>query len=435
MCSDSLLHYNCNIQPSAMPSERGGNNQTARRWHDNHAWTRLSTTHLGSNTDTSTHNILLSHPCVSVLPHHMSIRSHHRAANVAAAKASSAAAGNNVRADVTSTTSSVARRPRAVAVVLGHLGATHAQLDALSDLYVRRGCWVVAARCPPVSFFMAQHGWLRPVAAQVVAETATLVRRDAAEVKVLSTTSTTTEADEDAPALPVVVHLFSNGGAFLLEELGRGGCSQEEEEEDHPPRRPDNDDWALFRRHVRHGYLFYDSCPCYLHVPWRLFGGGGDGNEAAAAAASSFWRDAFPFPGWTPWARKLYLAAASACLGMWCLLTGSTSRPRDFWNAMSRPPLDVAHLVYFYTTDDKVTDASRIDALVEEQKKRRLMQRGTSDDAPHVTVHRHEDSGHVRLCWDHPDEYGRAIDRALEGAIDRAGGDGGTGKGPHHHER
>jgi dienelactone hydrolase len=66
-------------------------------------------------------------------------------------------------------------------------------------------------------------------------------------------------------------------------------------------------------------------------------------------------------------------------------------------------------LIYMYTTADKVTDATRIDELIETQR-----QQGRT-----VTAYRYQDSSHVGLLRDHPDDYARAIDTALQGAMER----------------
>jgi hypothetical protein len=89
------------------------------------------------------------------------------------------------------------------------------------------------------------------------------------------------------------------------------------------------------------------TCPCYLHMPWRL---------------GPFWKDNIPFPGWSSLARKRYLIASSVSLSAWCLMTKSLPRSREFWEQMRDPPC--RHLLYLYSTNDKMTDASRIDQLV-----------------------------------------------------------------------
>lgn len=248
-------------------------------------------------------------------------------------------------------TTTAAQPPQAIAIVLGHLGADLAELKRLSKLYADRNCSVVAARSPPLSFFLAQHRRLAPVTTAVRAETESLLR--------------------EVPAnTPVVVHSWSNGGAFLWEELLR------------------DPDWGGTVGHRVRGVV-YDSCPCYLHMPWRL---------------GPYWGDAFPFPGWSPLGRRAWLLAGSLGLSLWCLLTGSLQRSSNFWTSMRSP--SCRDLVYLYSTDDKVTDASRIDELVEEQRA----------SGKKVTVLRSDTAAHCQLQRVHPQEYARAIDELLDRA-------------------
>jgi hypothetical protein len=265
-------------------------------------------------------------------------------------------------------------QPRVVAIVLGHLGASTVELERLSQLYTQRNCAVVAARAPPLDFFLTQHHRLRPIASLILQETASLLRQSL--------------SNNNNQIIPVVIHMFSNGGTFLLEELNREAHVHTEA-------------YGLVQDRLQ--YIFYDSCPCYLHMPWRL---------------GTFWnKDAFPFPGWSQWGRRVYLIGASVSLSLWCLFTCSLSRSEDFWKAMQTPfggtstsTSQEHELIYMYTTADKVTDATRIDELIERQR-----QQGTT-----VTAYRYQDSSHVGLLRDHPDDYDQAIDTALQGAIERA---------------
>jgi len=209
----------------------------------------------------------------------------------------------------------------------------------------------------------AHHGALRSVANQVWRETRALQQE-------YSSTATT--------QIPIVVHMFSNGGTFLLEELQKKQQEQEEQSS-----------------MIRFEYLFFDSCPCYLHMPWAL--------------SSRYWADAFPIPGWSRWFRKFYLLGSSLSLGLWCFSTASLGRSQVFWKAMQADSFFCNHLIYTYTTADVLTDAARIDDLIIQQR-----QKGKA-----VSVHRFEDSNHVRIDRDHPEEYHQAIDAALEGAIER----------------
>jgi hypothetical protein len=262
-------------------------------------------------------------------------------------------------------------QPRAIAIVLGHLGSTDAELRRLSQIYRERHCAVVAARSPPLDFFLTQHGRLRPIASEILRETASLSRQ------------CNNQKNKEENNVPVVIHQFSNGGTFLLEAMTK---------EEHGARGDSSEDYNEVKKRLQ--YIFYDSCPCYLHMPWAL---------------GPYWNDAFPFPGWRSLPRKLYLLAASVSLSVWCLCTGSLSRSRDFWDSVG-DPFNCQHLVYMYTTNDKVTDATRIDDLIDTQR----------ENGKDVLAYKYCDSSHVGLLRDHAEDYNRAVDLALERAIERA---------------
>jgi hypothetical protein len=267
--------------------------------------------------------------------------------------------------------------PKAVALVLGPLGASvEGTMQVFgSPLYSDLECSIVAARCPPSRFFLAQHRFLRPTAAEVLKQTASALR-------------------STPPTTPLVIHLFSNGGAFLLEELE---LLMEEEEnrqelDEKGEEKVSLDDVRLVKSRLQ--YQFYDSCPCYLHMSWNI---------------SPFLFDAFPFPGWSSIGRKVYFLGSACSLTLWCTITASFNRSQTFWNHMRQSPCK--NQIFMYTTADMMTDATRIDELIE------MRQREQNVD---IAVYRYTDSGHCVLHRDHPFEYNQAVADALKGAIARA---------------
>ena len=88
--------------------------------------------------------------------------------------------------------------PRAVSIVLGHLGASKATLERYGQLYLARNCSVIIAASPPLRFMSNQS--LRPTAREILSLAATALR-------------------SASPSVPLVIHSFSNGGAFLLEQI------------------------------------------------------------------------------------------------------------------------------------------------------------------------------------------------------------------------
>jgi hypothetical protein len=262
---------------------------------------------------------------------------------------------------------SIRDRPRAVAVILGHLGVTEEQLERYTkDLYQAKECSTIAARSPPFQFMTHR---LQHVAVDVIKEAATILRPTPASV-------------------PLVIHLFSNGGAFILEDI-EILLKNEDSNEDLVSRQ----DTALVSERLKFGYELFDSCPCYLHNVWH----------------PSFIGDAYPSKSWSRIGRSIYFVGSALSLTMWCTMTFGLHRPGQFWNHMLEATA-TDHQIYWYTTADMLSDASRIDDLIEHRK-------GLGDGD--ITVFRYDDSNHCRLLNDHEDVYHESIERALTAACER----------------
>lgn len=96
-------------------------------------------------------------------------------------------------------------QPQAIAIVLGHLGVSDHTLHRYAKWYVNRSSSVVAASSPPHIF--ARNGSLRDTTEQILAQT----------VRALHQAESNSQAPRNLP--PIVVHLFSNGGAFFVARL------------------------------------------------------------------------------------------------------------------------------------------------------------------------------------------------------------------------
>jgi Eukaryotic protein of unknown function (DUF829) len=270
--------------------------------------------------------------------------------------------------------------PKSVALVLGPLGSSaQSTMDDFGQLYLERSCTTVTAACPPVRFFLAQHRFLTPIATAMIRETAKALR-------------------ETGDATPLVVHLFSNGGAFLLEEMELL-MSEMEEPSGQSTGESSSGEQGIAPEDVRLikdrlELQFFDSCPCYLHMMWNV---------------SPYFHDAFPNPAWRPWSRKVYYLGSAFSLTMWCTFTGSFRRSGQFWSRLEQSSF-CNHQIYFYTTADMLTDATRIDELIEKRRQ---------ELGVNVVSRRYDDSSHCALYKDHPDEYKQVLEESLEGAIQR----------------
>lgn len=273
--------------------------------------------------------------------------------------------------------------PRAVAIILGPLGVSRSQLEHYASWYRQRSCVSITSGSPPLRFLC--NASLQPTAASVWEETLQVLR-------------------ETPPEVPLVIHMFSNGGCFVWEAMDRlldsppssslTTTTTTDEKKDPWPglSTPDRE---LLRTRLKSGYLMFDSCPCYIRTVWDT---------------ATPWSDSFPFPGWTSFGRTTYTAVAALSLTTWLTCTLAWSRPKLFWEQMTRST-SCLHHVYVYTTADVASDATAVDRLVEKRREANL---GTT------VQHRYQDSNHCRIDKDHPEEYQHMIDQALEAAIARA---------------
>ena len=234
-------------------------------------------------------------------------------------------------------------------------------MEQYAKWYTDRHCSVVTGASPPELFVLNRS--LRRTASRIWCETAKALR-------------------ETPEKVPIVIHVFSNGGAFLMDEMElmlKEDASKE--------------DFELISQRLKTGFQFHDCAPCYIRTVWDW----------------SNFSQSFPHPNWSSWGRCSYTFLASTCLTLWSTATLSWNRPSDFWGRMQNSRLCL-HNIYAYTTTDLATDAFQLEQLIEYRR--------TKVGAV-CKSYRFEDSNHCRLHRDHPNEYSRAIDEALDAAISR----------------
>jgi hypothetical protein len=261
--------------------------------------------------------------------------------------------------------------PRAVAIVLGHLGASPRTLAKYGSYYTSRDCRVITAASPPWRFMLNLH--LRRTAQEIVQQAAKALQ-------------------EAPPNTPLLIHSFSNGGAFLLEEMESIFREDKDSIMATGSSTSSDPDVQLVATRLGKGTQIFDSCPCYIRLLW-------DTKHSSKS---------FPDPAWSPLFRKFYTLGASVALTLWCTLTLSWHRPRAFWLTMKELPC--RHDIYVFSTKDSASDASAVERLITERQSAGV----------ECLVHRFEDSGHCRIDHDHPQDYQKMIDEAIEAAINRS---------------
>lgn len=296
-------------------------------------------------------------------------------------------------------------QPKALVILLAHLGATESQMKEYSRLYTEKGCSTITAASPPIRFLWNRS--LQPTAIQVLHHTIQELHKlqkkrtiTSAPAQLLSPLSHQEEEEEeleeqqqhDEQLPPVVVHLMSNGGAFLWEEI--------EQQIRQSTSLFSEPSMALLTKQLSMGYQFWDSCPCYIYTWWD------------PKLLQQFWSNhnnnmAFPHPHWSKWFRSLYTGVVATALSIWCLGTLSWHKPQLFWQRMvhsgSSYTSSAKFQIFFYTTTDLLTDATAIDQFIGQQQQKGIR----------CTVHRFNTSNHCQFIHDHPEEYNTAIENAL----------------------
>jgi hypothetical protein len=298
--------------------------------------------------------------------------------------------------------------PRAVAIVLGHLGATSTQMKQYAAWYTSRQCLVIAAVSPPARFLF---NWkLKPTACDILHQTWHEIN----------------DAEKHAgKVLPIVVHSMSNGGCFLLEQIEKILLQTYEDDSINTNDKSmvvssssstkssatttntslTFQQLSLLSNRMQLGYQLFDSCPCFIRTFWWQ-------GTGTASIGTLPWSDSFPHPLWSRTWRWWYTGGATLALSLWCATTWAFSCAFDFWYHMEQSKL-CWHQIYLYTTTDVASDATALDRLIEYRRSQFFPQ-------IKLSVHRWEDSAHCRLHTDHPAEYQLVIEQALDAAIERA---------------
>ena len=245
----------------------------------------------------------------------------------------------------------VAAKPRAVVLLFGWHGAQLRHVQKYAALY--ENCTTITGVCSP---FSVMTKWA-PAIDRFVTEGV----HEASRLRV------------DDPAVPVLVHSFSNGGAFCLERL-RILIDKRESEE-----------FQNFKIDVE----VFDSAPAFtsFQSATRAMYHGAP-NLAAFGA--------------------IFIAGFTAFLVdcIVCLLCGKDSTGKAFWKNMKEGGNDCPQ-GFVYSSADELTDHIKLDELIEFRKKRLQVD---------VTELKFDDSAHVQHLLAHRSEYIQFIELMIDKA-------------------
>jgi hypothetical protein len=281
------------------------------------------------------------------------------------------------------TLSTKSSSPKAVVIMFGWLGSNLKHVRKYASLYVQRDCTVIMS-CPfsPLPILFQLEGPMRHQALASVKEAARVLRNAVPNCDVVIA-----ENNDQSPA--VLVHYFSNGGAFVAQALERliSDAKSESSSFSKKLRADDVQDILLVSKCLAtRGFEVVDSAPAYITIP--------SAQHAIDAAIPNVL---------IRFLIKSALLLSYLIHGFIVSLQGRIDPPQEFWNRMISSEL-CSRQAFIYSSCDKVTDAAKVEELIEKRRARGV----------DITVTKFDQSQHVMHLRHYPNEYQEIVEKVLE---------------------
>jgi hypothetical protein len=162
------------------------------------------------------------------------------------------------------------------------------------------------------------------------------------------------EKSEEKHQLPIVVHSFSNGGAFVTTALA--SMIKELKEQTEEEESQDKIDLRLFSDRIKsNGFEVFDSAPAYLY-PEKVH----QGHQAIESAIQNLPAQVIS---------KGLLVIAKMLAQLSDFLHKKVPYPTQFWNDVIEGDM-CKRQTFLYSTKDTLTDFSKIEELIQIRKSR-----------------------------------------------------------------
>jgi hypothetical protein len=257
---------------------------------------------------------------------------------------------------------------RAVVLVFGWFGSELRHVNKYSQLYHTRNCATVTGVADSYALIKVEKQILDAFALEAAKKVIRILK----------------EEDLD---LPVIAHVFSNGGTIPLSRLetlihkanrarAKGTMSQMDE------------DLILLGNAMQKGGQIFDSSPCFPDYVTGLRGiGSGIQNSAFRFVAQ------FAF---------LFMILIQTPL-VW--LSGEPSFTIRFWKHVMERPI-TSRQAYVYSTKDDITNCTKLEGLIAHRKR--------TVGSANILIKKFTDSKHVLHLRQHPEEYVAFVDEMLD---------------------
>jgi hypothetical protein len=264
------------------------------------------------------------------------------------------------------------KETEAVVILLGWWGAQKRNVHKYGQLYQQRNCATIVGVPDKIVTLRVDEAALSVYAQECAVQTATILR--------------SLENAQKRP-IPVIFHLFSNGGCFVFEqmELLFQKASVNAVEEESTPKYV-YQDLLLVRDRLR-GQIF-DSSPAYL----------------TAQSGTAALEGAFPNVLVASILKGVLLSMHTA-KHAFDKLFGIPPRSETFWNRYLDSNV-CRHQAFVYSSHDRVTDHVQLDELIQA----RIAKFPDST----IMVKKFDDSEHCTHYPKHKEEYTAFVDEFLD---------------------
>merc|ERR1719223_128234 len=185
-------------------------------------------------------------------------------------------------------------------------------------------------------------------------------------------------------AVPILMHVFSNGGAFVtfaLDSLIQETIKAEKKE------NQDQIDLLFFSERVkRNGFEIFDSAPAYLY-PEKYYA------VIETAVPNVLMK----------LVAKTLVSIAQKLKELSHAISGKDPYPTKFWNDMIESEI-FKRQAFLYSTSDNLTDYSKVEELIEIRKSRGI----------EILAYNFKDSKHVLHWRKYPKEYEGMLEKILQ---------------------
>ena len=260
------------------------------------------------------------------------------------------------------------KKPRAVVLVYGFSGSKPKHVAKYTAVYNAYNCSTVGGTSLDYDVFTANLNGQDAFGLESVRQVTKVLRSD------------NLKGHND---VPVVMHIISNGGAFISARLGRmlDAAAKEDKQDDR-----DNQDLRLFGQRLMMGYQVFDSAPAY----------------ANAKSAFNVMRGLIQTPIINT-AMAAVFTVGVVLLESVATLTGRTSTTEAFWTACLQDS-SCMRQAFVYSHDDDIADATKIEELIEERKKLGV----------HIMTKSIENSKHVQHLRLYEEDYKEFVAAVLK---------------------